>query len=111
MVGFKIEDMDSARKAAEELLSRGAGCAIITMGARGAYYATTRGGRHVPAFPVQAVDTVAAGDAFNGALAEGKGLDEALLWVTAAGALAVTRHGAQDSMPSRQEVEAFLKCQ
>ena len=115
MVGFKIEDMDSARKAAEELLSRGAGCAIITMGARGAYYATTRGGRHVPAFPVQAVDTVAAGDAFNGALAvalaEGKGLDEALLWATAAGALAVTRHGAQDSMPSRQEVEAFLRGQ
>jgi ribokinase len=98
--------------AAEELLRRGAGCAVIKMGAQGAYYATAEVSQYLPAFRVQAVDTVAAGDAFNGALAvalaEGRGIDEAMRRAMAAGALAVTRTGAQDSMPSREELDAFL---
>ena len=64
------------------------------------------------AFEVEAVDTVAAGDAFNGALAvaiaEGRDLEAAMRQAMAAGALAVTKPGAQDSMPSRREVEALL---
>ena len=60
----------------------------------------------MPAFPVKAVDTVAAGDAFNAglavALAEGRGLPDAVRWAAAAGAIAVTHIGAQDAMPKRE---------
>ena len=67
----------------------------------------------MPPFPVVAVDTVAAGDAFNGALAvalaEGNPLARAVRFAAAAGALAVTKSGAQDSMPTRQEVEALIQ--
>ena len=67
----------------------------------------------VSAFRVEAVDTVAAGDAFGGALAvalaEGAGLREAVRFGAAAGALAVTRPGAQEAMPSRREVEALVR--
>ena len=112
LVGFAVEDEASARCAAEELVARGAGCAVIKMGAGGAYYATKDHGRHLTAFQVEAVDSVAAGDAFNGALAvaigEGKSLEEVMRWAMAAGAIAVTRTGAQDSMPSREEVGGFL---
>ena len=112
LVGFPVTGPDSARVAAEELLRRGAGCAVIKMGAQGAYYATAEVSQYLPAFRVKAVDTVAAGDAFNGALAvalaEGRGIDEAMRRAMAAGALAVTRTGAQDSMPSREELDAFL---
>jgi ribokinase len=67
----------------------------------------------VPAFSVPAVDTVAAGDAFNGALAvalsEGRPLREAVVWGAAAGALSATKAGAQPSLPDRETFEAFLK--
>ena len=112
LVGFPVEDGSSARRAAEALLDRGAGCAIIKMGAQGSYYATRGVARRLPAHQVEAVDTVAAGDAFNGALAvalaEGLGLDEAMRWAMAAGALAVTKMGAQDAVPRREEVESLL---
>jgi ribokinase len=66
----------------------------------------------VPAFDVEQVDTIAAGDAFGAALAvglsEGRDLENAVRWGAAAGALAVTRRGAQEAMPSRSDVEAFL---
>ena len=113
LVGFPVRDVVSTRAAAEELVRRGIGCAIIKMGAKGAFYLTEEEGRHASAFAVEAIDTVGAGDAFNGALAvalcEGKGLAEAVKWANAAGALAVTRVGAQDAMPRRREVESFLK--
>ena len=68
---------------------------------------------HVPAFDVEAVDTVAAGDAFGGALgvalAEGRDLAAAVRFASAAGAVAVTRPGAQAAMPSRDEVESLLR--
>lgn len=64
-------------------------------------------------FPVAAVDSTAAGDAFNGALAcavaEGSSMQEAIRFASAAGAMAVTRKGAQDSLPSRDEIEGLLK--
>ena len=87
--------------------------AIIKLGAQGAYYATAEGGEYVPPIPVAAVDSVAAGDAFNGALAAslaaGVDLGQAVRIASAAGALAVTRFGAQGSMPLKEEVEALLR--
>ena len=113
LVGFAISDTDSAHRAAEELMRRGAKAAVIKMGERGAYYLAAGERGHVPAFPVKAVDTVAAGDAFNAglavALAEGRGLEDAVRWGVAAGAVAVTRIGAQGAMPRRVEVEGLLR--
>ena len=122
LVGFPVDGRDATERAAEELLRRGAKTAIIKLGAQGAVFATGWQGDksafrarfmgHQTAFPVEAVDTVAAGDAFNGALAvclaEGRPLERAVLFACAAGALAVTTTGAQDSMPTREAVEELL---
>ena len=85
---------------------------MVKLGAQGVYFATTDGGDFVTPFPVEAVDSVAAGDAFNGALAvslaEGATLDQSVRMAAAAGALAVTKSGAQDSMPYRSEVEELM---
>ena len=122
IVGFPVNDRDAAERAAEELLRRGAKTAVIKLGAQGAVFATGWQGDkspftarfmgHQTAFPVEAVDTVAAGDAFNGALAvclaEGRTLEGAVRVACAAGALAVTTTGAQDSMPTRAAVDALL---
>ena len=85
---------------------------IVTLGARGALASGPAGDLVVPAFPVTAVDTTAAGDAFNGALAvglaEGAALWPALRLATAAAALACTKHGARPSLPRRAEVDALL---
>ncbi|MFQ6027509.1 MAG: ribokinase [Dehalococcoidia bacterium] len=113
LVGFPVVDRASAAQAAGALLGQGVSQAIVKLGEQGAYYATIQGGEYVRPFPVQAVDSVAAGDAFNGALAvalsEGKSLAEGVRMGSAAGALAVTKVGAQDSMPRREEVEALLR--
>jgi ribokinase len=97
---------------AARLVSKGVGAVIVTLGARGALIVTQEGRGLVPGFPVQAVDTTAAGDAFNGglamALAEGKPLVEAVRFANACGALAATRLGAQPSLPTAQEVAALL---
>jgi ribokinase len=94
---------------AARLLARGCRQVVVKMGARGARLVTADGARAWPSFPVEAVDTTAAGDAFNGALAvafaEGQPLDRAMRFATAAGALSVTRLGAQPSMPTRAEVD------
>jgi len=113
IVGFPVEDATSAQRAARELLGRGIGCIVIKMGSRGAFYATQDASEFLPAFQVEAVDTVAAGDAFNAglavALADSKELRDAVRWGMAAGAIAVTRPGAQQAMPTRHEVEEFLR--
>ena len=113
LVGHPIVDMLTAASAAEELLARGVGSAVIKLGAQGAHWAVGSSKGEVPPFPVQAVDTVAAGDAFNGALAmalsEGHSLESAVRRGCAAGALAVTQVGAQDSMPERDAVLALLE--
>jgi ribokinase len=112
LVGFAVTDVPSAERAAKQLLALGVKCAIIKMGEKGAFYVTREASGFVPAFKVRAVDTVAAGDAFNGGLAvaltEGKDLDEVVRFANACGALKVTKVGAQDGMPSRKEVDAFL---
>jgi ribokinase len=113
LVGFPVVDRASAAQAAAQLLAMGVGVAVVKLGAQGVYYATADGGDFVPPFSVDAIDSVAAGDAFNGALAvslsEGANLAEAVRTAAAAGALAVTKSGAQDSMPYRPEVEGLLR--
>lgn len=112
IVGFQVNSRDAAARAAESLLSKGAEAAVVKLGAQGAYYASARSSGFQAAFSVRAVDTVAAGDAFNGALAvylaEGAPLADAVRVACAAGALAVTTTGAQDSMPTRASVDALL---
>ena len=103
---------DSLGQAARRLLDMGVEAVVITLGARGALIATPEGQQTVPGFPVEAVDTTAAGDAFNGglaaALAEGRPLAEAVRFANACGALAATRLGAQPSLPTAEEVDVFL---
>ena len=108
LVGFPVTGPDSAAKAASALLDQGVGTVVVKLGSQGAYFANRDDRGMALPFNVDAVDSVAAGDAFNGALAvslaEGKDLEEAVTIASAAGALAVTRTGAQDSMPARSLV-------
>jgi ribokinase len=107
-----ISSDEDCNVAAESLLSRGAKNVLLKIGTRGAIVAQQNGVREiVPAFPVKAVDTTAAGDAFNGGFAVGlmKGMDaiESARFAAAVAAISVTRPGAQPSMPTLQEVEFF----
>jgi ribokinase len=113
LTGIAVTDSASAAAAAAKLRARGVQTVIITLGARGAYVATESDERLVPGFNVKAMDTTAAGDVFNGALAvaiaEGKPLELAVRFANAAAAISVTRLGAQPSAPTRREIERFLK--
>jgi ribokinase len=102
------------RRAADVLLARGAGSAVITLGAQGAFVKTPSLAEHVPAIDAgRVVETTGAGDAFNGgfatALAEGRGIVEAVRFGCAVAGISVTRHGTASSMPRRDEVEALLR--
>ncbi|MBI2765859.1 MAG: ribokinase [Chloroflexi bacterium] len=94
------------------LLRHGAELAVVTLGERGAVFATADGAVAQPAFPVRALDSVGAGDAFCGALTvalvEGQAAGDAVRSACAAGALSVTRAGAAASLPTRAEVERLL---
>ena len=103
---------DEIDSRAARLIARGAGAVLVKLGARGARLVTPSRQAAWPAFPVEVVDTTAAGDAFNGALAVAlagrAALDDAIRFACAAGALSVTRAGAQPSMPTREEVDQLL---
>ena len=105
--------MDDMESLATHLLTTGVGAVVLTLGAVGCVLATPDGVEIVPAPPVRATDTTAAGDCFTGALASeiarGKSLRDAVVFGQYAAALSVTRSGAQNSLPTRTEVEAFLK--
>lgn len=111
LTGIEVRDEQSARAAAEALRAKGVKRVIITMGGDGALL--DDGGRveMVPAFRVNAVDTTAAGDVYNGAicaaLAEGCSLRDAMIFGSKASAISVTRIGAQPSIPTREEVDKF----
>ena len=111
LTGVRIEDRDSAEKAAAVLAGKGVKTVIITLGAEGALLLDRGTSEWVPAPAVEAVDTTAAGDVFCGALAvalaEGKLVKEAVGFGCAAAALSVTRMGAQPSAPTRKEVDRF----
>jgi ribokinase len=100
-------------KAIQKMKAWGVKNLVITLGANGARVITPDLDRHLPAHEITAVDTTAAGDAFNGAmaiaLAEGKPLIEAVQYGLAAGALAATKRGAQPSLPTRDAVEKFIE--
>lgn len=110
--GVPITDCASAVKAAEVLSSFGIRTVIITLGSKGALLYQDGQSEVMPAFQVKAVDTTAAGDVFNGALcvalSEGKEIHEAIRFAQAASSIAVTRVGAQQSAPSRTDVESVL---
>jgi ribokinase len=109
----KVNSPGAAAKACATLRARGVGTVILTMGARGAFVSEPSGSKLIPGFKVKAVDTTAAGDIFNGALAvalaEGKTLDDAIRFANAAAAISVTRLGAQPSAPQRAEIDGFLR--
>ena len=113
LTDVEVTDEASAAQAADILLARGVQMVVITLGARGAFVALPDTRALVPGFPVTPVDTVGAGDVFNGALAvalgEGKPLLEAVRFANAAAAISVTRPGAQPSAPRRVEIDRLLR--
>ncbi|PJR62750.1 ribokinase [Raoultella sp. T31] len=115
LTGIRVENDDDAAKAARSLHEKGIGIVMITLGSRGVWVSREGQGRRIPGFKVQAIDTIAAGDTFNGAfvtaLLEGTALDEAIRFAHAAAAIAVTRKGAQPSVPWREEIDEFLRQQ
>lgn len=104
--------VEAAKRAAVSLQARGPKVVIVTLGPDGIVVATESDSTHYPAFASDAIDTTAAGDTFCGALAtaltEERALPEALRFAQAAAAIGVTRRGAQPSIPTRAEIEAFL---
>ena len=112
ITGIAVDDRHTAQVAGQLLHESGVRIAIFTLGARGAIVSRGEGLEHAPGYAVEAVDTTAAGDAFVGALAasmaRGEPLAQAVRRANAAGALTVTRFGAQPSLPTAEEVEVFL---
>ena len=112
LTGVKVIDDETAKKAGKILLDYGAKNVIITLGKRGAMIITKDESLLTSAYEVKAVDATAAGDAFTGglayAIAIGNKLKEAVKFANAVAALAVTKMGAQPSMPTREELEKFL---
>lgn len=112
LTGVKIDNIEDAAKAADVLMAKGVGAAIITLGKNGAFYSDGKKSFHAPgasAGPV--VETTGAGDAFNGALAaglaEGMTPEDAISFANAAAALSVTRPGAAASSARREEIDRF----
>ena len=110
--GLPVTDVKEAQIAALQLLDRGVGAVVVTLGAQGALVVTPAGIEHVPGLQVNVVDTTGAGDAFSGALAvalaEGTKLTEAVAFANAAAALQVTKIGTASAMPYREEVDELL---
>jgi ribokinase len=109
--GEKVSGRVSAREAGEKLLELGVRTVILKLGSDGSMLVTGKGSKHFPAPKVKVVDPTAAGDAFTAALtvqlSAGSSTEEAIQFANLAGALAVTKLGAQPSLPTRDEVEAF----
>ncbi|MCD6117797.1 ribokinase [bacterium] len=111
LTGIKVIDESSAKQAADMLRKKGAANVIITMGAQGAFLLTDVHSGMISSIKIDAVDTTAAGDAFNGALAfalsNGESLKDAVKFANMAGAFAATKLGAQPSMSNREELRKF----
>lgn len=112
LTDLPTETLEQAMVAVASLVQRGPRIVVMTRGSQGAIWGSTTETGSVSAFPVHAIDTVAAGDAFCGglamALAEGLPIDRALTWAAAAGALATTTAGAVPSLPLRRDVAALI---
>jgi ribokinase len=113
LAGIKIVTEEDAAAAAAALLKKGVKNVVMTLAEKGSLIANESGVRHIKGYSVKAIDTVAAGDSFNGALAygitNGMTLDEAVRMANAVGALTVTKEGAIPSLPYIEEVETFIK--
>lgn len=112
LTGIEVIDQSTAEKAAKVLLSQGVQNVIITLGAEGALLCNANETQHFPAFKVKPVDTTAAGDVFNGVLANAIAKNDSLAsnisYASAAAAISVTIHGAQTSIPTQEEIEHFI---
>lgn len=115
LTGVAVTSDDDAARAAAILHEKGVNTVLITLGSRGVWLSEQGYGRRIAGFNVEAVDTIAAGDTFNGALItallEGMSMERAVRFAHAAAAIAVTRHGAQPSVPWRSETDGFLQQQ
>ena len=115
LVGFPVKDQETAMRAATQLHHQGVPTVITKLGKLGAFCLTETETFLIPSFPVKAVDTVAAGDAFNGGLAAGLAaglsLHQAATQASAVAALSVTKAGAQPSLPTREDLMTFLSIQ
>lgn len=113
LTGVAVTDEQSAVKAASVFHDKGIETVMITLGAKGVFVSRKGKSRIIKGFCVQAIDTTAAGDTFNGgfvtALLEEKAFDEAIRFGQAAAAISVTKKGAQSSIPTRQETLEFLE--
>lgn len=113
LTGIDVKDAASGQKAAEVLLRAGIKHVLITLGAAGSLLCNAKGSEHFKAFNVKPVDTTAAGDVFNGTLAVAitnqASLQDAINFAAAAAAISVTRQGAQPSIPTRIEIDNFIK--
>jgi ribokinase len=113
LTGKPITTLEDIKQAAGQLLDKGVQHVIVTLAEKGAMVVGANGALHIPGFPVQAIDTVAAGDSFNGALAfqlvNGAQLVEAVMFANVVGALTVTKSGAIPSLPRLAEVKQFIK--
>ncbi len=113
LTGLPVNDVASAEKAAKEILKQGVKTVIVTLGSKGALLVTDTQVKQVDTYKVNVVDTTAAGDAFIGgfasAILSGKTLEDSVRYGCACGALATTKFGAQPSLPTKEEVEKFIK--
>jgi len=113
LTGIHVDGFDSACEAGKWFLDRGVKVAIITLGELGAVLVTKDGGKLFKTPKVTAVDTTGAGDCFSGALmaglAKGQSIEDAIIFANHAAALSVTKCGVIESIPSLEEVEAFMK--
>jgi ribokinase len=113
LTGVEVHSIADAERAAVALRERGPRVAVVKLGDRGAFYVAPDGRGHVPAIPVKAVDTTAAGDAFAAALGvalgEGRRVADAVTFATRVAGIKVTRMGAQVGMPTRVEVEEAMR--
>lgn len=115
LTGVHVDSDESAARASAVLHEKGISSVLITLGSRGVWLSEQGKGQRIPGFKVAAVDTIAAGDTFNGALItallEQRPMTEAVRFAHAAAAIAVTRSGAQPSVPWRDETDRFLQQQ
>lgn len=113
LTGIKVTDEQTAAVAANHFHQLGIETVLITLGSKGVYYSEKGQGEIIPGFRVDAVDTTAAGDTFNGAfvtaLLEGQSPKESIRFAHAAAAISVTRMGAQTAIPTRTETDTFLQ--